>query len=71
MLPWTGDNPSSLIGVGITHSDQVAVSLGTSDTYFSSMQKLILDLTGESHVFGSPTGGYMALICFKNGSLAR
>ncbi len=23
------------------------------------------------HVFGSPTGGYMTLICFKNGSLAR
>ena len=71
LLPWTGDNPSSLIGVGITRHDQVAVSLGTSDTYFSNMQQLILDLSGESHIFGSPTGDYMALICFKNGSLAR
>src|SRR6185295_14023459 len=26
---------------------------------------------GEGHVFGSPTGEYMTLICFKNGSLAR
>ena len=24
-----------------------------------------------SHIFGSPTGGYMGLVCFRNGSLAR
>jgi xylulokinase len=29
------------------------------------------DANGEGHVFGSPTGDYMTLICFKNGSLAR
>jgi xylulokinase len=29
------------------------------------------DENGEGHVFGSPAGGYMTLICFKNGSLAR
>jgi xylulokinase len=71
LLPWTGDNPSSLIGVGLTTPNQVAISLGTSDTYFSCMRQLILDLSGQSHVFGSPTGDYMVLICFKNGSLAR
>jgi xylulokinase len=26
---------------------------------------------GEGHVFGSPTGDYMSLICFLNGSLSR
>ena len=26
---------------------------------------------GTGHVFGSPAGGYMPLICFANGSLAR
>jgi xylulokinase len=29
------------------------------------------DEHGEGHVFGSPAGGFMTLICFKNGSLAR
>jgi xylulokinase len=35
------------------------------------MEKCQTDEYGEGHVFGSPTGGYMTLICFKNGSLAR
>jgi xylulokinase len=71
LLPWSGDNPNSLLGVGLTGADQVAISLGTSDTYFCPIKTLSLDLSGESHVFGAPLGGYMALICFKNGSLAR
>jgi xylulokinase len=49
----------------------VAISLGTSDTFFGTMAKCVTDATGEGHVFGSPAGGYMTLICFKNGSLAR
>ena len=71
LLPWSGDNPNSLLGVGITQPDQVAISLGTSDTYFCPMKNLSFNLSGESHLFGAPMGGYMALICFKNGSLAR
>jgi hypothetical protein len=35
------------------------------------MEKCQTDENGEGHVFGSPAGGYMTLICFKNGSLAR
>ncbi len=68
---WTGDNPASVIGLGLIKSGQVAISLGTSDTFFGSMQKCQTDAHGEGHVFGSPAGGYMTLICFKNGSLAR
>ena len=30
-----------------------------------------VDETGTGHVFGSPTGDYMGLTCFSNGSLAR
>jgi len=71
LVAWSGDNPNSLIGVGLTEKGRVAISLGTSDTYFGYMQKLYLDLKGEGHVFGAPTGDYMSLICFKNGSLAR
>ena len=68
---WTGDNPASVIGLGLIEPGQVAISLGTSDTFFGSMQKCRTDAHGEGHVFGSPAGGYMTLICFKNGSLAR
>ncbi|MFX0035373.1 MAG: xylulokinase [Candidatus Hermodarchaeota archaeon] len=69
VLPWSGDNPNSLIGVGLIGKGKVAISLGTSNTYFGFMKKLTIDPQGESHVFISPTGDYMSLICFKNGAL--
>lgn len=68
---WTGDNPASVVGLGLTKPGQVAISLGTSDTFFGTMAQGHTDENGEGHVFGSPAGGYMTLICFKNGSLAR
>jgi xylulokinase len=68
---WTGDNPASVVGLGLVKPGQVAISLGTSDTFFGTMQKCFTDENGEGHVFGSPAGDYMTLICFKNGSLAR
>ena len=71
LIAWSGDNPNSLIGVGLTKKGKVAISLGTSDTYFGYLQRLFLDYNGEGHVFGAPTGDYMSLLCFKNGSLAR
>jgi xylulokinase len=67
----SGDNPCSVVGLGLIREGMVAISLGTSDTYFGSMKKCCTDEHGEGHVFGSPTGDYMTLICFKNGSLAR
>ena len=70
-LVWSGDNPCSVVGLGLIREGMVAISLGTSDTYFGSMKKCRTDAQGEGHVFGSPTGDYMTLICFKNGSLAR
>jgi xylulokinase len=70
-LVWSGDNPNSLIGVGLVKPGMVAISLGTSDTYFGFMEECHTDPHGEGHVFGAPTGDYMTLICFKNGSLAR
>ena len=70
-LAWSGDNPNSVIGLGLIREGMVAISLGTSDTYFGTMQACRTDPRGEGHVFVSPTGDYMTLICFKNGSLAR
>ena len=70
-LVWSGDNPCSVIGLGLIEEGKVAISLGTSDTLFGYMKRCRVDERGEGHVFGAPTGDYMTLICFKNGSLAR
>jgi xylulokinase len=71
LIPWSGDNPSSLIGLGLITPGALGISLGTSDTVFGPMALPAHDPDGAGHVFGSPAGGYMALTCFANGSLAR
>ena len=71
VVTWTGDNPSSLIGMGAARPGVAVVSLGTSDTFFAAMPGMKTDPAGYGHVFGNPAGGAMSLICFKNGSLAR
>jgi xylulokinase len=71
VCPFTGDNPASLVGMGATTPGQVVISLGTSDTFFAAMTEPKTDPKGYGHVFGNPAGGFMSLICFRNGSLAR
>lgn len=72
ILPFSGDNPNSLIGLGLVQPGQVALSLGTSDTLFACMDEARVSNSGEGALFASPDGEhYMALICFLNGSLAR
>jgi len=68
---FTGDNPASLVGMGATAPGTVVISLGTSDTFFAAMPEPKTDPNGYGHVFGNPGGGFMSLICFRNGSLAR
>jgi xylulokinase len=68
---WSGDNPCSLIGMGAAMPGKIVISLGTSDTLFAAMSEAKTDPQGFGHAFGNPAGGYMSLICFKNGSLAR
>ena len=70
-LSWTGDNPASLVGMGAASAGKVVISLGTSDTLFAAMPESKTDPNGFGHVFGNPVKGYMSLICFANGSLAR
>lgn len=68
----TGDNPSSLAGLGLLGEPATkAISLGTSDTYFGYLPRLLKDERTEGHIFGAADGAYMLLLCFKNGSLAR
>ena len=68
---WSGDNPCSLIGTGASKPGTAVISLGTSDTFFAAMSRPVTDPDGCGHVFGNPADGFMSLICFKNGSLAR
>ena len=71
VVPFSGDNPCSLAGMGATAPGTAVVSLGTSDTFFAAMSRPVTDPRGFGHVFGNPAGGFMSLVCFKNGSLAR
>ncbi|HEY0463555.1 MAG TPA: FGGY-family carbohydrate kinase, partial [Polyangiaceae bacterium] len=68
---FTGDNPSSFVGMGATEPGTAVISLGTSDTVFAAMREPRTDPRGYGHVFGNPAGGFMCLIGFANGSLAR
>ena len=68
---WSGDNPNSLVGLGASESGTAVISLGTSDTFMAAFDAPMTDPNGFGHVFCNPAGGYMCLICFKNGSLAR
>uniref|UniRef100_A0A3Q3QT43 Xylulose kinase n=1 Tax=Monopterus albus TaxID=43700 RepID=A0A3Q3QT43_MONAL len=70
VVAFTGDNPASLAGMSLQPGD-VAMSLGTSDTVFLWIQQPRPAL--EGHIFCNPVDQdmYMALLCFKNGSLTR
>ena len=67
----TGDNPSSLVGMGASKPGKVVISLGTSDTLFAAIEGIRTDSAGLGHAFGNPLGGSMSLVCVRNGSLAR
>jgi xylulokinase len=71
VVAFTGDNPSSLVGMNASRPGKVVISLGTSDTFFAAMPEPHTDPAGFGHAFGNPLGGFMTLQCFLNGSLAR
>jgi xylulokinase len=71
VVTWSGDNPCASIGLGLIEPGVLGISLGTSDTVFAVTWRSDPDPSGSGHVFASPAGGYMALTCFANGSLAR
>lgn len=71
VVVWTGDNSSSLVGTGLVEEGTLSISLGTSDTIFGLMRAPRISASGEGHVFGAPTGEFMGITVFANGSLAR
>jgi len=72
VIAFSGDNPNSLVGLGGPREGEVAISLGTSDTAFGSLAEP-RPRADEGHIFVNPMepDAYMALICYKNGSLTR
>ena len=67
---WTGDNPSTLLGSGITRPGTLSISLGTSDTACAFLDERPA-ASGAGYVGVSPLEGYLATTTFSNGSLAR
>ncbi|XP_035210948.1 xylulose kinase-like [Stegodyphus dumicola] len=70
IVAFTGDNPASLAGTQL-NKGEMAISLGTSDTLFLWLANPKPSLNG--HILCNPLDSkeYMALLCFKNGSLTR
>lgn len=71
VIAWSGDNPCSVAGLGLAAPGDVAVSLGTSDTIFGILSTPAPGV--EGHLFTNPVdpASYMAMLCYKNGSLTR
>ncbi|ORX68005.1 actin-like ATPase domain-containing protein [Linderina pennispora] len=84
VVAFTGDNPSAFAGfeslLSGARSSAMVISLGTSDTVLSSLDtypygagKPTSASFTDGHVLQHPTDPdrYMAMLCYKNGSLAR
>jgi len=71
VILFSGDNPCSLAGLKL-HTGNIAISLGTSDTLFGPLT-IPTPSAEEGHILCNPVDpeGYMALLCYKNGSLTR
>ncbi len=72
VIAFSGDNPNSLVGLRLRDPGDMAISLGTSDTVFGYLAEA-RPSASEGHIFANPVDpkAYMALLCYKNGSLTR
>lgn len=72
VIAFSGDNPCSLAGLRLDKTGDIAISMGTSDTIFGSLANP-RPSGEEGHIFVNPVqpDAYMAMICYKNGSLTR
>ena len=72
VVAFSGDNPNSLAGLRLQKAGDIAISLGTSDTIFGFLAEP-KPSASEGHIFANPVdpSAYMALVCYKNGSLTR
>jgi len=73
VVPFTGDNPATMVALS-TPGDAV-LSLGTSTTFLLAISPSDTPPARftTSHLLAHPTtaGAYIAMLCYKNGPLAR
>ena len=62
----SGDNMYGAIGTGNVKPGIVTISLGTSGTAYTFMEKPFIDSTGEIAAFCDSTGNYLPLLCVSN-----
>ncbi|MCF7886470.1 MAG: xylulokinase [Candidatus Marinimicrobia bacterium] len=62
----SGDNMYGAIGTGNVESGIVTISLGTSGTAYTFMEKPYIDPDGEIAAFCDSTGHYLPLVCVSN-----
>jgi len=70
IVPFTGDNPATVASLPLSPMDCI-ISLGTSTTLLLTTKTY--KPSPSYHIFNHPTtkGLYFAMLCYKNGSLAR
>ncbi|BFZ56627.1 hypothetical protein PYCC9005_003674 [Savitreella phatthalungensis] len=70
IFSFTGDNPATILSLPLLERDAI-ISLGTSTTLLLSTRHY--KPSPDYHLFAHPTtkGLHMAMLCYKNGSLAR
>ncbi len=62
----SGDNMYGAIGTGNIEPGIVTISLGTSGTIYTMLEKAFVDPAGEIACFCNSIGSYMPLICVSN-----
>lgn len=72
IYPFSGDNPCSLIGLGLNKSGDIGISLGTSDTLFAVTENPAPN-PNEGSLFIHPedSNNFMMMLCYKNGAITR
>ncbi|KRX07026.1 hypothetical protein PPERSA_07189 [Pseudocohnilembus persalinus] len=72
-----GDNPSSLIGLGLFEEGKIAISLGSSDTVIGPINYKNIKPQEKGHIMVHPGLNlhgqiqYFFMICTKNGGIVR
>ncbi|MGB0678867.1 MAG: xylulokinase [Polyangiales bacterium] len=61
-----GDNMMGAIGTGSVQEGRLTVSLGTSGTLYTHVDRPVIDPAGQVAAFCSSTGGWLPLLCTMN-----
>lgn len=62
----SGDNMYGAVGTGNVEPGIVTISLGTSGTAYTYLEKAYIDPLGEIAAFCDSTGGHLPLLCVSN-----